>query len=553
MIKNLTIRNYALIKGLEISPSRQLNVVTGETGAGKSILLGAVGLLLGNRADTKALLDKDEKCVIEGVFDVTDYHLKDLFDAEDLEYEDETIIRREISASGKSRAFINDTPVKLDTLSEIGAFLLDIHSQHDTLKIKAKSVQLKILDDYAGARDVLSQYQDAYRKFEAGQKKLVALEGQKAAHQKEADYNDFLLNELTTAALQEDEQEALENELSVLDNAEDIKLKLSQISSAFEEGNFPIQDQLSQLNGLLSSLSSVSKPLEDLSERFNSSLEELKDIVGDLAGIRESVDYDPQRIEEIKERLDLIYQLSQKHQVNTVADLLSIQNKLESKAEDLFGLDEEIELTRKQLEEQQLTMVRNAEALSEKRSEVLDDFGQKINELLRFVGIPDGKVEIAYKRIEPGASGIDEINILFSANKGVAPQPVQDVASGGEFSRLLFCIKYLLADKTALPTIIFDEIDTGVSGEIAKKLAKMMVKMAENHQVIAISHLPQIAAGGNAHYFVYKDNTSERTQSMVRQLDAKDRLEEIAKMIGGENPSEAALDNARELIAANSV
>lgn len=551
MISSLSISNYALIRNLQLSPDKGLNIITGETGAGKSIMLGAVGLLLGNRADTKALLDKEKKCVVEGEFDISPLGLQQLFEEEDLDYEDNSIIRREINPKGKSRAFINDSPVTLDVLKTIGIRLIDIHSQNESIQLGNKTVKIKLLDDYAQTGEELHQFQTAFSSFTRANKRLADLMEQASSAKKDEDYKKFLLDELVAANLRADELAKLEEELSVLEHAEEIKLKLSQISAEFDEGDISVNDRLREAANVLRNISSFTKELEALSERFESATEEIIDIIRDVVGIQDSVEHNPVRLEEVTGRLDLLYKLLQKHHVKEISELIEIQSGLEADSQGAIDLEEEIKQLKAEIEGLQKQMIQTAEQLSEKRRGQIDVFSSSLNQLLAEVGMPDGHVEFVYKRVEPWKKGIDEIEILFSANKGIKPEPVGNVASGGEFSRLMFCIKYLLASKTAMPTVVFDEIDTGVSGEIALKMASMMKRMSENHQIISISHLPQIAAKGQAHYYVYKNNEAEKAESMIRKLEEKDRLEEIAKMIGGENPSDVARDSARELIEMN--
>lgn len=551
MISSLSISNYALIRSLQLAPDQGLNIITGETGAGKSIMLGAVGLLLGNRADTKALLDKEKKCVVEGEFDIAELGLRPLFEEEDLDYEDVSIIRREINPKGKSRAFVNDIPVTLDVLRTIGLRLIDIHSQNESIQLGNKSVKVKLLDDFAQSTSALQKYQSSYSTFTRATKRLAEMVEQASSARKDEDYKKFLLEELIDADLKANEVEELEEELKVLEHAEEIKLKLSQISVEFEDSEVSINDRLKEAAGVLRNISSFTKELEALSTRFESATEEIIDIIRDITGIQDSVEHNPARLEEVNGRLDLLYKLLQKHQVKEISELLEIQTKLEAETQDAFDLEEEIKLLKGEVEELQKQMIQAAEQLSEQRRGQIDVFTSSLNQLLAEVGMPDGHVEFVYKRAEPWKMGIDEIEILFSANKGIKPEPVGNVASGGEFSRLMFCIKYLLASKTAMPTVVFDEIDTGVSGEIALKMAGMMKRMSENHQIISISHLPQIAAKGKAHYYVYKNNEAAQAESMIRKLEENDRLEEIAKMIGGENPSDVARNSARELIEMN--
>ncbi|MEO9801893.1 MAG: DNA repair protein RecN [Reichenbachiella sp.] len=548
MISSLTISNYALIRKLQLEPDAGLNIITGETGAGKSIMLGAVGLLLGKRADTKALLDKDKKCVVEGEFDVSKLELETLFEEEDLDFEEQSIIRREISPKGKSRAFINDVPVTLDVMKMVGLRLIDIHSQNESIQLGNKSVKVKLLDDFAQTSKELIRFQNDYSEYSKLTKKLAELLDQEKSSKTDEDYKKFLLDELVEAGLQEGEQTTLEEELQILEHAEEIKLRLSQISSEFDENEININDRLKEATSVLRNMAAFSKELETLSVRFESATEEIVDIIRDLVNLQDDIEHNPARMEEVNLRLDLIYKLQQKHRISDVSGLLKIQEQLESETEGVINLEEEIKLLKVQKENLEQKMIQSAEQLSEKRRSQIDVFSLSLNELLAEVGMPDGHVEFVYKRVEPWKLGIDEIEILFSANKGIKPEPVGNVASGGEFSRLMFCIKYLLASKTAMPTVVFDEIDTGVSGEIAMKMANMMRRMSDNHQVISISHLPQIAAKGQAHYFVYKNNEAAKAESMIRKLEPADRLEEIAKMIGGENPSDTARNSARELI-----
>lgn len=548
MISSLSISNYALIKKLQLEPDAGLNIITGETGAGKSIMLGAVGLLLGKRADTKALLDKDKKCVVEGEFDISKLGLEKLFDEEDLDYEASSIIRREINPKGKSRAFINDVPVTLEVMKTIGLRLIDIHSQNESIQLGNKTVKIKLIDDFAQTTNELQQFQHDFQTFSRLSKKLADLLEEEKNSKTDEDYKKYLLEELVAANLKADEQSQLEEELKLLEHAEEIKLKLSQISVEFDESEVAINDRLKEAAVALRNMSTFSQELETLSSRFESATEEIVDIIRDVVVIQGNVEYNPSRLEEVSQRLDLIYKLQQKHKVTDVEGLMEIQTQLESETIGAINLEEEIKELKVEREKLERQMIQSAEVLSEKRRGQIDTFSSALNGLLAEVGMPDGHVEFVYKRVEPWKRGIDEIEILFSANKGIKPEPVGNVASGGEFSRLMFCIKYLLASKTAMPTVVFDEIDTGVSGEIAMKMANMMRRMSENHQIISISHLPQIAARGQAHYFVYKNNEAEKAESMIRKLEPADRLEEIAKMIGGENPSDTARNSAKELI-----
>jgi DNA repair protein RecN (Recombination protein N) len=548
MLQHLLIKNYALIQHLEISPSKELNIITGETGAGKSIMLGAIGLLIGNRADTKVLYDEEEKCVIEGTFDISAYNIKAIFAEEELDYEATCIIRREISPSGKSRAFINDTPVTLDSLKKVGFYLMDIHSQHDTLLLGSNAFQLQIIDAFAQNEELLKSYQVSYKAFKKAKTTFDKLLTEADEMKKEASFNQFLYEELKKANFKDGEQEEIEGELEILEHAEEIKLKLNQLLNTLSTSEFSVNTNLASANQVLVQLSKYGQKYKSLQDRVESCLIELKDITSEIEKDEEQVEYDPDKIQLNKERISLIYQLQQKHSVKTIAELLDIQSSLEEKVNKVLNLDEEISNAKQALEEAEDLMMQQAYLLSASRKAVFEKFTEEVQLLVRDLGMPDATLLMNCNETMAQNTGIDEINLLFSANKGIKPQDLKSVASGGEFSRLMFCIKFVLADKTALPTIIFDEIDTGISGEVAMKMVNMMKLMSKNHQVISISHLPQIAAKGDAHYFVYKDNSSGKTKSNIRKLTEEERIMEIAKMIGGEKPSSIAFENAKELL-----
>ncbi|RAU82252.1 DNA repair protein RecN [Pontibacter arcticus] len=558
MLIELKIKNYALIEKLEMQPSPVLNIITGETGAGKSIMLGAIGLLMGNRADSKLLFRQEEKCVIEGVFDISLYNLQEFFSSEDLDFDNQCILRREISPSGKSRAFVNDTPVTLDVLRKIGDNLMDIHSQHDTLQLGDTSYQLNILDVYAGNTSLdiyagnlsyLKNYHESYRAYKKLESDYKKLTDQLAQAQKELDYHTFLLNELDEANLKEHEQEELEADLKQLENAEDIKMKLTQAVQYLTESEFNITSALKDTAQLISQLSSFSPKYEELRTRTESCMIELQDIAGELEDAERKTEADPARTEEVQERLNLIYTLQRKHQVPDIAGILEIQRDLEKKVGSVLNLDAAIASTQKKLEAAEKDVLKNAAKLSERRKASFGTFEKELYTLLAELGMPNARIVIQHNATPPTTTGTDEISILFSANKGAQPQSLIKAASGGEFSRLMLSIKYMLADKTALPTIVFDEIDTGISGEVAVKVGKMMKQMAQKHQIISISHLPQIAAQGDAHYFVYKEDREDRTISRVKQLTEQERINEIAHMIAGANPSANAYQSAKELLS----
>jgi DNA repair protein RecN (Recombination protein N) len=549
MLKNLLIRNYALINKLEMSPSSDLNIVTGETGAGKSIMLGAVGLLLGNRADTKVLLNPEEKCVIEGTFDISQYKLKSIFEEEELDYDEQCIIRREISPQNKSRAFVNDTPVTLDVLKRLGLNLMDVHSQHETLLLGSAQFQIRIIDAYAKNHNILDTYKELFKKHAVLNKKYRELVNTSENAHRQLDYNNFQLDELTAVSLISGEQEKLEDELKLLESSEDIKSKLHLALQLLEGEESPINPALRTVEKYLEQLSPFSKTYEDLKHRLSTALIELKDVALEIEREESSVELGQDKIDQISERLSVIYSLQKKHQVKTVDQLIEIQQVLQEKVNSVETLDEEILICKTELEETYKNLLSKGNELSKSRNKVIDKIKDELEALLKEVGMPASSVKILMEHTEPSLTGLDQISILFSANKGIAPQELKNVASGGEFSRLMLCIKYMLAGKTALPTIIFDEIDTGISGEIAIKVGRMMKQMAKGHQVIAISHLPQIAAQGSRHYFVYKDVSSDRAHSKIKELSEEERVKEIAQMIGGEKPSETAIKNARELLS----
>lgn len=549
MIKHLVIKNYALIENLEMDPSSHLNVITGETGAGKSIMLGALGLLLGNRADTKSLFDQERKCLIEAVFDIKEYDLKRLFDDADLDYENECIVRREIGANGKSRAFVNDTPVNLEVLRNLGNRLVDIHSQNETLNLADGNFQLSVIDQFAESTDLRKKYRASFNEYLQSKKTLENLLKNEGDLKKEFDFNSFQLKELTEAELDDTDLESLQSKLEVLENAGEIKLKFGQATQILDESEYSVSQNLSQLLNELKSIKDYSSEYNQLYERLHSSYVELDDITKEISNLDDRIEVNEEELQITSERVDLLQRLLQKHQVITIAELISIRDEIQKSVSQVENLDEEISNAKKETEALHQKSMEIGKKLSEQRQKSFSKLEKKLIELLSNLGMSDSQIKINRTESELSATGLDSISILFSANKGISPQPLKNVASGGEFSRLMFCIKYVLAEKTALPTMIFDEIDTGVSGEIALKMIQMMKQMSTNHQVISISHLPQFAAGGDAHYFVYKDNSADRSISKIKRLSADERIESIAKMISGDNITESALESARELLA----
>lgn len=549
MLRHLTIKNYALIQSLEMEPSGHLNVITGETGAGKSIMLGAIGLLLGNRADTKVLWDDQEKCIIEGTFNIDAYELKPLFEELDLDYANETFIRREISPGGKSRAFINDTPVTLDALRRVGGRLMDVHSQHETLELGNQSFQLHLIDSYAGNAKIKGSYEQAWKNFSAARKKFEKLSEEANQLREEADYVNFQLEELIEARLEEDELEKLEQELKVAEHAEEIKVRLQSTSQLLNASEFSVSRALAEVKSHLQTIASWSKQYEGLLQRLETARLEIEDLGDEISREEDRVEFDPERAEWVKQRLSTLYHLMTKHRVNDTAALLQLQASLSERAQLTGNVDGALADAQEKLREAEKVLLQSATELRATRQKAFAPLQKQITALLKELGIPNATLDIELSETTPGPSGADRIDLLFSANKGVPPRPLAQVASGGEFSRLMFCVKYVMAEKTAIPTLVLDEIDNGISGEIAIRLGQLMKLMARKHQLITISHLPQIAAQGDTHYFVYKDNTAKKTVSSIRLLSESERIEEIAKMIGGNNPSRIALENAQELLS----
>ncbi len=548
MISTLTIQNYALIDELEMLPSDKLNIITGETGAGKSIMLGAVGLLIGNRSDTKVLLHNNKKCVVEGTFNIKGYSLQELFNNLEIDYDEECIIRREISPAGKSRAFVNDTPVNLSFLKTLGHRLLDVHSQHESLNLKDKIYQLNALDAFAGHQTYITDYKENYSLFldkKKAYEKLVDMASQSA---EDADYKQYLLNELKEANLDDLDQSTSEQALEVLEHAEDIKQKLNQSNSLLDGEEFSILQQLNEIRMSLSSIGDYSDDLKSISNRLESQRHELVDLSNEIQHQLDRIELDPEKANALKDQLDLLYRLQKKHGTQNVDGLMAIRDELDNTLALTSNLDKEIKEAEEVMCSAEKDMIESGEILRESRQLSALDLAAEIEKIIHKIGIENGHLELKLANSAPTARGLDTVEMHFSANKGVPPQEISDVASGGEFSRLIFAIKYLIAGKKAMPTVIFDEIDTGVSGEVALQMVQMMKEMSANHQVIAISHLPQFAAGGDSHYFVYKDHNSNRSVSKIRKLESQDRIMEIAKMIGGHDPTESAFSSARELL-----
>ena len=549
MLKQLQIKNYALIDELEIEFSNNLSVITGETGAGKSILLGALGFILGKRADVQTLQNKESTCIIEGFFQIGEYQLSSFFDSNDLDYEIETTLRREISPSGKSRAFINDTPVNLGQLKELGSHLIDVHSQHETLLLNSKSFKFSVIDSFAGHSDKLKQYIEHYSNLLESKKVLAELVEEQKQSKLDTDYFQFQLDELLEANIKPDEQAQIELELKTLSNAEVIKETLYQSFLSLSEEEDSILDKFRLISSELNRVREFSKEIEAIAKRIDSTFIEVGDLASEIDSIQGTVSYDAEKIQIVNERLNSIYALQQKHQVNSNAQLLDVQLQLEIKLQGISSLQEAILKAENSVDELTKKVNFVGEKISAKRKQVIPKLQKAIIDLLHLVKMPHSNLSIELDSSDvPNQYGLDNIQLLFSANKGGDLQELSKVASGGELSRLMLCIKSITSEHIALPSIVFDEIDTGVSGEVADKMGTIMRKMGQKMQVISITHLPQIAGKGHDHFYVYKDERAGLTKSSIKKLNENERVDELAKMLSGAEMTNAAVENARELL-----
>ncbi|RGT34463.1 DNA repair protein RecN [Bacteroides clarus] len=550
MLRSLYIQNYALIEKLDIDFGSGFSVITGETGAGKSIILGAIGLLLGQRADVKSIRRGAAKCVIEARFEIAGYGMQPFFEENELEYEDECILRREVYASGKSRAFINDTPASLVQMKELGEQLIDVHSQHQNLLLNKEGFQLNVLDILAHDDEELAAYQSLHREWKQVQRdleNLIALAGQNKADE---DYIRFQLEQLEDAHLTAGEQEELEREADTLSHAEEIKAGLFRAGQVMNSDEGGLLSALKECLNTMSGLQKVYPSAGELAERLESSYIELKDISQEISGKEEEVEFNPARLEEVNDRLNLIYTLQQKHRISTVDELLALADDYAAKLSNITSSDEQIEELRSRSEALYNKVKKQAEVLTELRTAAAREVEKQMAARLIPLGMPNVRfrVEIGTRK-EPGAHGADTVGFLFSANKNGALQNISSVASGGEIARVMLSVKAMIAGAVKLPTIVFDEIDTGVSGEIADRMADIMQEMGDSdRQVISITHLPQIAARGRAHYKVYKQDNETETNSHIRRLTDEERVEEIAHMLSGATLTEAALNNAKALL-----
>jgi DNA repair protein RecN (Recombination protein N) len=549
MLKQLHISNYALIDELSVSFESGFNVITGETGAGKSILLGALGFALGDRADTNVLYDKDKKCVVEAQFALNDENLRPLFETNDLDFETECIFRRELNPQKKSRAFINDTPVALQTMKEIGSQLVDIHSQHDSLLLTDADFQLKLLDEIAQNSNHLADYQTEYGHYNTLKRKLNELKEMATKNTAENDYLKFQLDELDKADLKEDEYADIEQTLSVMENAEEIKTLLVTANGLLDDSENAILGQVNALSSALSRLKHLLPDTENLQDRIENLKVELKDIAYDLRRKEDETQFDEGQLQSLQERYDLLSRLMMKHRVGSFEELIALRDSLKEKVNAFENIDEAIAQAEKELKASEKQLSSLAKALHDKRCQAAVAFGEKVMVLVRQLAMPFAQFQVSVERQESfGSKGSDEIRFLFSANKGIDPDDIRRVASGGELSRLMLSIKSAVSSYNYIPTLIFDEIDTGVSGEVAAKIGGIMRQMGNALQLISITHLPQVASQAEHHYFIYKDNEGERTQSHIRLLDSKERIQEIAKMLSNDQVTPEAIKAAEVLL-----
>jgi len=550
LLTQLSINNYALINHLSIDFSSGLSIITGETGAGKSILLGALGLVLGNRADLSSLKDTSTKCIVEAKVAISNYSLQDFFTSVDLDYEAETIIRREILPSGKSRAFVNDTPVTLNILNELRSKLIDVHSQHQTMQLSDASFQFEILDALAKNKDRIASYKRGFIQLGSLKKELLSLETAQKEANKQYDYNLHLFTELEDAGVKEDEQSGLEEKLEKLNNIEDIKLNLSESLELSIHEEVGLQNLLNTLEFKISKIASFSKEYQELADRITSIKIEMDDIVSELETANENVDFNPNEVEEINDRLQLLYNLQKKHYVNSNQELLLVFEELSDKVRQVESAEGDLNHKKEKISAISLKLDAVAEKISKARISAIPKLTRQLEFLLTDLGMENARFSIKATRTNTYFSnGKDHLEFLFSANKGGNFGELKKVASGGELSRIMLSVKKVLSENTQLPTIIFDEIDTGVSGEISNKIAAIMGQMGNNMQVVAITHLPQIAAKGSNHYKVYKEEVNGVTTTNLKQLSAEERIKEIAEMLSGKDISDSAIIHAKELLS----
>ncbi len=551
MLRSLSVQNYALIEELYIEFAPGINIITGETGAGKSILLGALSLVLGQRADTASLFNKDKKCVIEAVFEIGNYEIQDFFEKHELDYDAQTIVRREISPNNRSRAFINDTPVNNQALKTLASFLIDIHSQHNSLSLMNNDYQLGIVDDFARTTSLLDTYKKKYKNYQNKQKALQKMLSGSAMGKGDEDYYAFLLDELEAARLVKDEQEQIEKDLLLLNNTEHIKRKLLSLLHTFNDEPHQILAVLKQAVHDIGEVGQFLPHFEELSARINSAYIELNDIIREIEMEEDKILFSQEKLETLTERINLIYSLQKKHNVNTVEGLIEASEKIKAKIKQAADLENDIVAIKAAIEEDHLKLKKIAEELSAKRHGVKKGLEQKIKSLLQALSMPEASFTIEMEDTPHlGPTGSNEVNFKFSANKGHQAEDIAKTASGGEFSRLMLAVKSVVSTNKLLPALIFDEIDTGISGQVAVKTGKMLSEMSHQMQIIAITHLPQIASLGHMHYEVYKKVHNNKTLTLVRRLEDESRINAIASMISGSKTSEASRLTATELLSA---
>ncbi|MBC7850427.1 MAG: DNA repair protein RecN [Chitinophagaceae bacterium] len=549
MLTKLSISNYAIISEIEINFHGNLNIITGETGAGKSILMGALSLILGDRADTSVLLNRERKCVVEGVFlnsqrEEVSTFLRD----HDLDAGDELVIRREIAVNGKSRTFINDTPVTLDQVKRLSSSFVDLHRQFDTHELSESDFQRNVLDALAGHSQLITGHRTIYRQWQQLKQQLDELAAQKNQFTKEYDYNKFLFDELEEADLKENELEEADAELKLLSNSEGIKSALAKIVGELSEGETPLVNQLKSLVNQLKSAAAYHPDLPVLSERLESAYIEVSDIESELGRVADHISHDPRRIEQLNDRLSVGYKLLKKHSFQTTSELILLRNMLDDKLQAVLNIDESIDLKQRQVDVLLQQLKESSQKITAGRKKQIKSLQEKVNKLLHQVGMPNARLEVQLLPSTIAIHGADNIEFLFDANKSNRFEPIRKVASGGELSRLMLCIKSLVAKSLDLPTLIFDEIDSGISGEAARQVGIIMKDLASQRQVISITHQPQIAGKANAHFFVYKEIKGDSIHTGIRELSTEERITTIAQMLSGERPTAAAIENAREMV-----
>lgn len=553
MLQQLQVHNYAIIDSLEINFSNHLNIITGETGAGKSILMGALNLILGERADTSILLDKGKKCFIEGIFKTNHPLVKDFLQKNDLDCEAEMLIRREITSNGKSRAFINDTPVTISQLKQLSSLIVDLHQQFDTLELNSNDFQREVIDALARNGKLLEQYQLVFKKYRIVLQELEKLKSEQAAANKEFDYNQFLFDELQEANFHENEIENIDSEIKLMSNAENIKSILTDIYFQMEESELPVVQQIKSFINKFQTIESIYPEIKTINERLHSLQIELKDISSEIDVINNKVNYDEEKINELNDRMAVGYNLLKKHNVQTTQQLIEIKDQLEVELQKVTNLTESIANKEKISLEYFAEALKLAKTISQNRQNQVKSFEEKVNQLLSQVGMPNARIKVEIKDVETlNSFGKNTIEFLFNANMSSANkqfEPLRKVASGGELSRLMLCIKSLVAKSVQLPTLIFDEIDSGISGEAAKQVGIIIKELSEGHQIISITHQPQIAAKANTHFFVYKEIKEDKIITAIKVLNADERITAIATMLSGKKPTAAAFENAREMIS----